>query len=66
MSKFFINRPIVAMVIAILMVIVGAISIAMVLSERFRRCDLPSAADGAGLASDPGIGAFDLAAAARA
>src|SRR5437016_12571904 len=28
MSKFFINRPIVAMVIAILMVIVGAVSIA--------------------------------------
>jgi multidrug efflux pump subunit AcrB len=28
MSKFFINRPIVAMVIAILMVIVGAVTIA--------------------------------------
>src|SRR6201984_599900 len=28
MSKFFINRPVVAMVIAILMVIVGAVSIA--------------------------------------
>ncbi len=27
MSKFFINRPIVAMVIAILMVIVGAVTI---------------------------------------
>ena len=26
MSKFFINRPIVAMVIAILMVIIGAVS----------------------------------------
>jgi len=28
MSKFFINRPIVAMVVAILMVIVGAVTIA--------------------------------------
>lgn len=27
MSKFFINRPIVAMVIAILMVIIGAVAI---------------------------------------
>jgi hypothetical protein len=28
MSKFFINRPIVAMVISILMVIIGAVTIA--------------------------------------
>ena len=31
MSKFFINRPIVAMVISILMVMVGAITIASLL-----------------------------------
>ena len=41
MSKFFINRPIVAMVISILMVIVGAVAIAglagRAVSRRSRR-----------------------------
>src|SRR5437764_14831544 len=35
MSKFFINRPIVAMVIAILMVIVGAVTITSLPVARF-------------------------------
>ena len=35
MSKFFINRPIVAIVISILMVIVGAITITMLPVAKF-------------------------------
>src|SRR5258708_19501073 len=35
MSRFFINRPIVAMVIAILMVIVGAVSILILPTAQF-------------------------------
>ena len=35
MSKFFINRPIVAIVISILMVIVGAIFIAWLMTRHY-------------------------------